>query len=64
MVQLSAKLDNPSGQTLSYVSEQLARIKIDIAPDGTVTISLMDDSEKNEVYLSLASLSSGLPVKQ
>lgn len=63
MIQLSKKLDNQSGQSLSYASEQLARIKIDIAPDGTVTVSLLSDEEKNDNYLLVASLSSGLPIK-
>lgn len=64
MLQLTKKLDNQTGQNFSYASEQLARIKIEVAIDGTVTVSLLNEEEKNEIYLLVASLSSGLQVKE
>lgn len=63
MLQLEKKLNNQTGQSFSYATEQLARVKIDVSEDGTVTISLIDDSDKNENFLLIASQSSGLEIK-
>lgn len=60
---LEKKLDNQSGQTYSYMTEQLARVKIDIASDGTISVSLVNDIQWDENFLQIASQSTGLPIK-
>lgn len=63
MITLEKKLDNQTGQSFSYMAEQLARVQINIAPDGTVTVSLINDIQWDENFLQIASQSTGLPIK-
>lgn len=60
---LEKKLDNQSGQAYSYMTEQLARVRIDIAPDGTITLNIVSDTNWDENFLQIASQSSGIPIK-
>lgn len=63
MITLEKKLDNQTGQSFSYMAEQLARVQINVAPDGTVTVSLVNDVQWDENFLQIASQSTGLPIK-
>ena len=64
MITLDTKLDNPNNIEVSYMLETLARLKINILSDGTVTVEVVHDDEKDPFFLKTASLSSGLPIKQ
>lgn len=63
MITLEKKLDNQTGQSFSYMTEQLARMQIDVAPDGTITVLLVNDAQWDENFLQIASQSTGLPIK-
>ena len=64
MITLDKKLDNPNNIEVSYMLETLARLKINILSDGTVTVEVVHDEEKDPFLLQTASLSSGLSIKQ
>ena len=63
MITIEKKLDNQTGQSFSYMAEQLARVQINITPDGTVTVLLVNDIQWDENFLQIASQSAGLPIK-
>jgi len=63
MITLQKQLDNTTGQSFSYMAEQLARVQINIAPDGTVTVQLVNSEQWDENFLQIASQSTGLPIK-
>lgn len=63
MITIEKKLDNQTGQSFSYMAEQLARVQINVAPDGTVTVLLVNDVQWDENFLQIASQSTGLPIK-
>ena len=63
MITLEKKLNNQTGQSFSYMAEQLARMQIDVAPDGTITVLLVNDAQWDENFLQIASQSTGLPIK-
>ena len=64
MITLNTKLDNPNNIEASYMLENLARVKINILADGTVTVELVNDDDKDLFFIKTASLSSGLAIKQ
>lgn len=64
MITLNTKLDNPNNIESSYMLENFARIKINILSDGTVTVELVNDDEKDLFFIKTASLSSGLSIKE
>ena len=63
MIILQKQLDNTTGQSFSYMAEQLARVQINIASDGTVTVQLVNSEQWDENFLQIASQSTGLPIK-
>ena len=63
MITLQKQLDNTTGQSFSYMAEQLARVQINIATDGTVTVQLVNSEQWDENFLQIASQSTGLPIK-
>jgi len=63
MIILQKQLDNTTGQSFSYMAEQLARVQINIATDGTVTVQLVNSEQWDENFLQIASQSTGLPIK-
>ena len=63
MITLEKKLDNTTGQSFAYMAEQLTRVQINIAPDGTVTVELVNNEQWDENFLQIASQSTGLPIK-
>lgn len=64
MITLNTQLNNPNNIEVSYMLETLARLKINILSDGTVTVEVVHDEEKDLCFLQTASLSSGLSIKQ
>ncbi len=63
MIILQKQLDNTTGQSFSYMAEQLARVQINVAPDGTVTVQIVNSEQWDENFLQIASQSTGLPIK-
>jgi len=63
MITLQKQLDNTTGQSFSYMSEQLARVKIDIDIDGKITVELVNNEIWDENFLQIASQSTGLSIK-
>ncbi len=63
MITLQKQLDNTTGQSFSYMAEQLARVQINVAPDGTVTVQIVNSEQWDENFLQIASQSTGLPIK-
>jgi hypothetical protein len=63
MIILQKQLDNTTGQSFSYMAEQLARVQINVALDGTVTVQLVNSEQWDENFLQIASQSTGLPIK-
>lgn len=64
MITLNTQLNNPNNIEASYMLETLAKLKINILSDGTVTVEVAHDEEKDLYFLQTASLSSGLSIKQ
>lgn len=64
MLIFDKKLNNTTGNTYEYVVEQLARVKIQIDIDGTIKVFLINDENWDENFIQIASLSTGIPIKQ